>query len=119
MEEVGGVTTYEKTLPDTAMGINRISKVDFDKYGPSRGPNTSMTSDEQDWYATDTGNVIGLIARDKVDNDWLWVGFGKDQNGKFRAIKVEISIDNQQDATSQLIDYMDSVEKSGQQVFPQ
>jgi hypothetical protein len=53
------------------------------------------------WYATDDDKLLGIIIRDKVDNDFSWVVM--EMQGQFwRAIDVEASYPDISAATAAL-----------------
>jgi hypothetical protein len=101
------------------MGIRPVSRIEFDEYGPARAPESEMIFDETEWFADDTGVVIGLIALDKRDQDWFIGVLGPDERGVFRAIDVESCIENIDDARAQLIKKMEGAVSTGERIFPQ
>ena len=101
------------------MGIQSVSRSQFDAYGPVRASNIDDILDETEWFADDDGIVIGVIALDKADKDWLIAVLGRDDRGDFRAIDVESCIENADAARSQLIAMMEKALASGEKLFPQ
>jgi hypothetical protein len=101
------------------MAIRSVSRVEFDRYGPARAPESEDIFDETEWFADDSAVVIGLIALDKADKDWLIVVLGRDERGTFRAIDVESCILSIEDARIQLIEKMHKALATGKNVFPQ
>ena len=101
------------------MGIRPVSRIEFDGYGPARAPESETVFDETEWFADDTGVVIGLIALYKSDRDWFIGVLGRDEQGVFRAIDVESCIENIDDARVQLIKKMEQTLSTGETIFPQ
>ena|SRR6478735_8611919 len=101
------------------MGIRRVSRAEFDAYDPARLPESEEVFQETEWFADDGGVVIGLIAIDKADKDWFIGVLGRDERGTFRAIDVESSLQNIDDARIQLIAMMEKALATGLMVFPQ
>ncbi len=80
---------------------------------------TPMIADEREWYKTMGGEVLGIIIRDQIDNDWVYVVLGPDEHGEFRSIDVESSIVDHVAARTRLHAKMTKLAESGQRVFPQ
>ena len=53
------------------------------------------------WYATSDDRVLGVVIRDRVDNDFGWVILTQDSN-MFRAIDVQTSCSTVELATEEL-----------------
>jgi hypothetical protein len=60
------------------------------------------------WYATSDDRVLGVVVRDRVDNDFGWVVLTKDA-GVFRGIDVQTSWATVELATKELHTAMRSV----------
>jgi hypothetical protein len=101
------------------MGIRPVSRGAFDAYDPVRAENIDEIVEETEWFADDDAIVIGVIALDKTDQDWLIAVLGRDAHGDFRAIDVESCIRNIDDARSQLLEMMERALASGVRTFPQ
>ena len=67
------------------MAIKPLSKTRFDAFCYARSPYASYLSEEVEWYADEKENVLGVVAHDKVDNDWAFVVLGRDERCQFRA----------------------------------
>ena len=92
---------------------------EFDAYDPVRAGNIDEIVEETEWFADDDGIVIGVIALDKADQDWLIAVLGRDVHGDFRAIEVESCIMTIDEARSQLLAMMDRALATGVRTFPQ
>jgi hypothetical protein len=69
--------------------------------------------------ADEGGKVIGLVARDKADNDWSIGVLGPDERGQFRAIDMKVNIEDRDSAREELRAKMEKAIASGRTVFPQ
>jgi hypothetical protein len=101
------------------MGIRPVSRGAFDAYDPVRAENIDEIVEETEWFADDDGIVIGVIALDKADQDWLIAVLGRDGHGDFRAINVESCIRTIDEARSQLLAMMEKALSTGERIFPQ
>ena len=76
-------------------------------------------TEETDWYADTNGNIIGMVFRDRTDNDWAYVILGRDERGHFRCFDIETCVATEGGARAGLVAAMKTVEASGQTEFPQ
>ena len=101
------------------MKINTISRAEFDSFRPSRHPEVDSIFEETEWFADREGVVIGVLARDRADDDWAYAVLGRDEQGTFRAFENDVSIVQRDDARLQLIRTMERVLSTGARIFPQ
>jgi hypothetical protein len=72
--------------------VRPLSKVRFDALaGYARSPNIVLIIEELEWYCTADERVLGMLTLDRVDHDWGWVIFGRDERFQFRAVDVNVS----------------------------
>jgi hypothetical protein len=102
-----------------AMTIKPLTKSRFDALSYCRRADSSAVAEETEWYTADSENVLGVVIRDKIDNDWLFLVLGRDQLHRFRGIRIEVNIHTREEATEKLIVEMREIEESGESVFPQ
>ena len=68
------------------------------------------------WFATEDDVVLGVVIRDKVDNDFSWVVLTEnDQGPGFTAIDMGVSLPTEGAATQALLRAMQSADRSYQQ----
>ena len=80
-----------------------ISKLRFEALaGYIRDPNTVLIFDELEWYATADERVIGILVRDRIDDDFGCIVLGRDERLRFRAIDVDASLTTQGAARAKL-----------------
>src|SRR5260221_519712 len=73
-------------------GVQSLSKRRYEALaGYARDPKIVLIIDELEWYATADERIIGMLTFDKIDHDFGWVIFGKDERHRFRAINVNVS----------------------------
>ena len=101
------------------MAVKKITEEQYNSFEPARGSGASETGEELEWYTTVSKNVIGMVVRDKINDDYLYVVQGPDQSGEFRAIDLEVSISDRDEARKKLISSLTKFEKSGKTVFSQ
>lgn len=99
------------------MAVRGISRSQFDRFKPTRIPMAVI--EERAWFVDTTKNFLGILTLDKTDNDWGYVIQARDQNGSFRAIDHEISIESEDAARDALMAAMEKLSQSGKTVFPQ
>ncbi len=76
-------------MGDSQPSIKRIDKSEFDKFHPARRPTTIIVSEEIEWYVDESKTLLGVVVWDRSDGDWAYIILGRDEDGKFRAIKLE------------------------------
>ena len=59
--------------------------------GYARDPGIVLIIEEHEWYATRDERLIGMVTFDKIDHDYGWVIFGRDERHRYRAINVNVS----------------------------
>ena len=71
----------------------RLSKERFDLFaiGTRLSP-TSLVADELSYWSDLDENVIGVVFRDKVDNDFGWSLMVRDRLGRFRGVHLDVSV---------------------------
>src|SRR5262245_6941965 len=80
-----------------------ISKLRFDSLaGYSRQPMMPLLIQELQWFEEADEKVLGLLALDRTDHDYLYLILGRDAKRRFRAVSVECSISTEQEAYSNL-----------------
>jgi HJR/Mrr/RecB family endonuclease len=93
------------------MAITQISKEEFHNYNFESFP--TFVAKEKSWYADDDANIIATILLDNFDKDWSYVILGKDEDEEYRAIDVEVSIDEFNDVVKNLYSKMNEISIAG------
>ena len=101
------------------MPISEITKEEFDQLNPFRGPDIGTLIIEKEWYADQARNIIGALTFGTEDTDWGYIILGKDEEGDFRGIDLEVSKESLEQARGLLMLELSELEESGQTMFPQ
>jgi hypothetical protein len=101
------------------MLLERLSRERFNALCYSRQPAAHIMSEEVEWWTDPDERVLGLVARDTTDDDWLWIVLGRDEKALFRCIDIHVSIETQEAAREQLHHKLESYSASGETEFPQ
>lgn len=76
-------------------------------------------TEEVGWFAEETNAFLGVVLRDKIDDDWGYVVLARDQYFTFRAIDVESSLPSRDMARRALQQKIVQLLRAPQRVFPQ
>jgi hypothetical protein len=89
------------------MAIRTLSTREWDRFRPARTTMAQRLTDHAvEWFADDTGAVLGAIAYETPDLAWSVVILGRDTLGQFCAFDRDISIGRLVDARRLLVDRM-------------
>jgi len=99
--------------------IGAITKQEFQATCGFAVPDPNPISEEHGWFSDETGTFLGVIIRDKIDNDWGYVVLARDQYFQFRAIKVESSLPTRDQARIELQLKIAELLSFPQRIFPQ
>ena len=84
-----------------------ISKLRFDTLaGYSRAPATVLVAEERGWFEEAGERVLGVLFRDRVDDDYGYVVMARDHRGRFRAVDVDSSIATEDVSRERLVDQL-------------
>jgi hypothetical protein len=95
-----------------------LLKYEFDGFNHARQPGAENITEEKEWYADNDRNILGIVFRDTIDDDFGHLVLGADGDGIFRTIDVEAGIQNRSQARDELFKSMEKIIRSGQKVFP-
>jgi len=120
-----GSTTLIVLLEDVHQAIKtdlsstfvNLLKCEFDEFEFTRKPEPYTVTDEKEWFADNDRNILGLVFRDRIDDDYGYLVLGRDGNGLFHTIDVEVDIYDRNDARNELFVAMEKFVKSGKKVF--
>lgn len=97
-----------------------ISKVRFDALaGYTRSPQVTMLCEEQAWLSSQCGRVLGVLLRDRTDEDFSWVVLARDRLLRFRAIDLGVSLETIETARSELVAKVEHHAESPDESFHQ
>ena len=75
--------------------------------------------DEQGWFGDESGGFLGVVTRDKVDDDWGYVMLARDKQFRFRAIETIVSLKTRDEARMKLQVHIARLLSSPQRIFDQ
>ena len=80
------------------MAVGAIAKEDYDRLCPHLPAEANPLAEQHGWFYDETGSFIGVVFRDKADNDWGWVVLARDERFVFRCIEVDSSLSSRDEA---------------------
>ena len=110
-------TALRRSLLRVAVGA--IPRDQFQGYCGFGVVDTNPILEEHGWFADDTDSVLGVIIRDKIDDDWGYVVLGRDEHFAFRAIDTQAGLRTRDQARRELQTKMAEIVSSPQRIFPQ
>lgn len=99
------------------VAISAISKNEFQTIWGFAVPEFNPFGEEDGWFTDETESFLGVVIRDKIDNDWVYVILGRDEYFQFRAVKVQSSIPNRDRARMELQLEMANMVSSNKRIF--
>lgn len=90
-------------LPD---GVRQIDRQRYDSYKPFRGPMSILVLEEMAWFERVDGTAIGVLLRDKSDDDYGWIVQRADGDGDFTAEELKVSVGSPEEAAEGLMKAM-------------
>jgi hypothetical protein len=90
-------------------GIGSIMLSEFNALGIPRRFPPGILSIEREWFATHDRGVLGTLALDRTDQDWLYALFRRRPAGGVECEDVQVSIRTQTEARRRLLDAMEAV----------
>ena len=77
----------------------RLTRARFDLFAiGTRLSQSRLISDELSFWSDLDENVIGVVFRDTIDNDFGWALLVRDRLGRFRGVHLDASIASQRRA---------------------
>lgn len=101
------------------MAAKVISKARFEALTYSVVPSVWVFVEVTEWYSDQDEIVLGVVCRDRQDNDWGYVVMGRDANGLFRAIDTAVSMSGADSARNALHLKLSYYAVTGEKLFPQ
>ena len=108
-------------LPQRTPGlaVGAITKEEFQAACGFAVSDSNPIGEEQGWFSDETGAFLGVVIRDKIDNDWGYVVLARDERFQFRAIEVETSLATRDQARMQLQLKISKLLSMPQRIFAQ
>ncbi|WP_166299325.1 hypothetical protein [Bradyrhizobium sp. 2S1] len=90
----------------------RTARFNILAIGSRRSP-TRLVAEERSYWSDLEERVVGLVFRDKVDNDYGWGLLARDRVGRFRWVDGDVSLKSEHYATNGLRDRIARVAEQG------
>lgn len=95
------------------MAIVSISLEEFDSFNPARTDLTAIFISEKEWFADSKRNIIGTLTLDHTDKDWGFAILARHEDGLYRWIDGEVSIESRDKAEKAIVSAMYQMERTG------
>ncbi len=100
---MGEAQRRAKRLAEIAKFSQPMKSARFDLFSiGARLATVRLISDEISYWSDPEERVLGLVFRDRVDNDFGWALFARDKIGRFRCADIHVSIPAEPRATEAL-----------------
>jgi hypothetical protein len=90
------------------VAIRALFRQEFDRFSSAQSALDDLTSRAAEWFADDSGAVLGAIAHYETDLNWSYVVLGRDHHGRFRPRCLDFGFWNCDDARRQLVAKMET-----------
>ncbi|MCH8800220.1 MAG: hypothetical protein IH963_04850 [Chloroflexi bacterium] len=87
--------------------MKRLTKFQFQAFRHPERPPIFQIVDEREWYCDDLESTLGVLFRDKVDNDWAYVILQQDHDSTFSCVAIDSSIKTETVARETLLSELD------------
>lgn len=94
------------------MAIDSISLEEFDSFDPARGPMIGVFIHEKGWFADSNRNIIGTLTHDQTDKDWGYAILARHEDGRYRWMEGEVSIESRDEAEAEIVSTMERMEQT-------
>jgi len=96
-----------RIVPPPAWEVRPLLSARFEALaGYTRSPMILLLTEEFKWFATRDERLLGIVLRDRVDDDFSWAILARDERLRFRAIDNNVSLPTIDAARDELIAQM-------------
>lgn len=96
-----------RIVPPPAWEVRPLLRARFEALaGYTRSPMILLLTEEIEWYATRDERVIGILLRDRFDDDFSWAILARDERLRFRSIGNNVPLPSPEAARSELVAQM-------------
>jgi hypothetical protein len=92
------------------MAIRALSRQEFERFASAQSALEDLTAKAVEWFADDSGLILGAIAHHRSDLNWSFVVLSRDCHASFRAKYLDFGFWNADEARRQLFLKMDPTE---------
>lgn len=108
---------FPKRVPRLA--VEAIAKEHFQELCGFAVRESNSIVEEHGWFSDESSSLLGVVVRDKADNDWGFVILGRDEYFQFRAIEMRASLPTRDQVRVELQIRISELLSSPQRIFPQ
>jgi hypothetical protein len=90
------------------MTIRALSRQEFDRFAATQPTVSDFTADAVEWFADDTGLVLGAVTYRKADHPWSFVVLARDTHGQFAPLNLQFGAWNAAEARRLVIARMET-----------
>ena len=99
------------------MAIRALHRQEFDRFAFAQAALCEFTGQAVEWFADDSGLVLGSLAHHESDPNWSYVVLSRDTSGQFRSRYVQFGARNANEARGVLLATMETALVTADQVF--
>lgn len=107
-----------RALQPKRFAIAAITKEQFQAACGFAVPDSNHLVEEHGWFMDETGALLGVVIRDKIDGDWGYVVLGRDTQFCSRPVAMEASLHSRYKARAELQARMSRFLSHPQRIFP-
>lgn len=113
-EATGSMPLNPLKQPDTNDAIHSkdhlapITKGRFESFPLAAGFERFISSDEKEWYENTEEHFLGVLCKDRTDDDWAYAILTQSEDGLYRWNDGEVSLPNRNEARKRLLSKMKS-----------
>lgn len=116
--EIGDVKQEIQAVQPKRFAVAAITKAQF-QAACGFVLESNPFAEEQGWFMDETEAFLGVVLRDKIDNDWGYVVLGRDEQFFFRSIEMQASRPTRDQARVELQEKISEILSHPQRIFPQ
>jgi hypothetical protein len=83
-----------------------ITKGRFESFALAAGFERFIVSDEKEWYENPVKHCLGVLCKDRADNDWAYAILTQSEDGLYRWNDGEVSLPSRNEARKRLLSKM-------------
>jgi hypothetical protein len=95
------------------MAIRPINQKEFERLQPTRKPMDRLVLEQLEWFANETGTLLGTVFFDPAENCWGWAMLDRDEQGEFRTVRMDGRLPSAKDAGTALRTHMVKADGNG------
>jgi hypothetical protein len=85
------------------MAVRALSRQEFNRFSSAQATLADFTSKAVEWFADDTGLVVGAVAHHESDLNWSFIVLSRDADRQFRPCYLQFGAWNVDEARRLLL----------------